>query len=109
MSRAYRKDPNDRKAQATIFSPKPTSPVGMFANEDYLGEPKTQKLEVINFIKIVKEFKEDPKKQLNEIKQKEFKEDKCQSDSQENNNRRLMEMMNTIQALKMEFVKRQKH
>lgn len=71
--------------------------------------PKTQKLKVINVIRIVKEFKEDPKKQLNEIKQKEFKEDKCQSDSQENNNIRPMEVMNTIQGLKMEFIKRQKH
>lgn len=44
MSSAYHKYPNDRKGQATIFSPKPTSPVGMFANEDYLGEP--QDLEV---------------------------------------------------------------
>lgn len=60
-------------------------------------------------IRIVKEFKEDPKKQLNEIKQKEFKEDECQSDSQENNNIRPMEVMNTIQGLKMEFIKRQKH
>lgn len=40
MSRACHKDPSDRKGQATIFSPKPTSPVGKFSNEDYPGEPQ---------------------------------------------------------------------
>lgn len=45
----------------------------MSANENYLDEPQeTEFKRTVKFIKEFKEFKEDTKKHLSEIKEKEF-------------------------------------
>lgn len=58
--------------QVSIFSPKPTSPIEMFVNVNYLDEPQYRefKAKIINF----KEFKTLRwyKKLLNKIKEKEL-------------------------------------
>lgn len=46
---------------------------------------------IINSIKKLKEFEKDTKKKINEIKEKELRENKCLSDGQENRNKRLIE------------------
>lgn len=60
------------KDQSSLFSPKPTSPVEMFVQENYLGgsEDTEFKITIINFIEEFKEFKGDAKKHLREIKEK---------------------------------------
>lgn len=61
--------------------------------------PRIQfKRTTINFIKEFQEFKEDKKKQINEIKQ-----NKLLSDAQENTNIKLMEIAKTTQDLRKEF------
>lgn len=52
------------KDQASISPPKPTNPVKMFANEDYLGETQGTefKRKIMNFVQKFKEFKENTKK-----------------------------------------------
>lgn len=74
----------------------------MFANDNYLDKPQNTELKriIINFIKEFKEFIEDTKNQLNEIKKKEFKESKCLSDAQENTNMWLKGMIKTIHELR---------
>lgn len=53
------------KDQASISPPKPTNPVEMFANEDYLDETQSTefKRKIMNFVQKFKEFKENTKKQ----------------------------------------------
>lgn len=64
MPRSHWKSTNDMKDQARIPSPKPTSPLEMFAHECYLNTPRIEKLKKNHKFR---GFKEDPKK-LNEIK-----------------------------------------
>lgn len=65
----------------------------------------TYKRTIINFFKEFKELKKDMKKYLNELKENEFKENKCLSDAPENTNISLMEMMKIIRNLKVELNK----
>lgn len=73
------------KDQASIFSLKYTSPVERFANENYLDELQDTEftrtiIQVLDF----KKFKTDTKKHLNEIKEKDLREEKCLRCAQEN-------------------------
>lgn len=71
-----------------------SSPIEMFSTKNYFDEPQntTFKRTIINFIKEFREFKEDTKKHLNEIKENILKErKKCQHDAQETTNIKLAE------------------
>lgn len=63
-----------------------------------------------SFINKFMDFKEDTKKLLNEIREKETKNkcmnnnmNKCMNDELETTNKRLIEIMKTIQDLRVEF------
>lgn len=75
MPRSHHESTNNIKGQMTIFSPKPTSPMEMFANEIYLEETVDTEFKrtMVNSIKEYKEFKVDTKKQFNQIKELECK------------------------------------
>ena len=55
----------------------------MFANENCLVELQDTEFKrtIINVIKEFKEVKEDPKKHLHEVKQEEFRANKCLNDA----------------------------
>lgn len=80
MPISYCSNNNNMNDQANIFFSKP---VEKLANENYLGDPQDTEIKgkIINCLKGFKEFKEDMMKYLNEIKEKEPKEDKCLSDA----------------------------
>lgn len=70
MPRFYLKTTNNMKDQASVFSPKTTSPVEMFAKENYpvkLQDMECQRT-IINIIKEFEGVKEGSKKHLSEIK-----------------------------------------
>lgn len=75
MSKLHCKNTNKIKHQARIFSPKTNSPLEMFSNEKYPGEPHSAefKRRIIDFIKKFKEFDEDTKKYSNKIKDKNLR------------------------------------
>lgn len=77
----------------------------MSGNENNLYDSQGTgfKRTIINIITESKELKDYTKKQLKEIKEKDFKENKCMSDTQEKQN--LMEVMKTTQNLKIQFNK----
>jgi hypothetical protein len=80
----------------------------MITNENYLGElqdPETKRT-TINLLGEFKQFKENTKKEFNEIREKELKEKKCLSVAQENTNIRLIEMMKATQDLKAKLNKK---
>jgi hypothetical protein len=78
-------------------SPKLTSLVEMLDSKNYLNELQETEFKrtIIDFIKELMEFKEEAKKKLNEIKEKERK-NKCLRNAQENTNIRVMEMTKII-------------
>lgn len=80
----------------------------MFTNENNPHECQDTEFKrtIIIFIKECKEFKEDPKKQLSEIKGKQFRENKPLCDAPENTNVKQKQMRKTTQNLKMEFSKK---
>lgn len=67
----------------------------MFSNNSYLDEPQCTEFKrtTINFIKVFKDFRENTKRLLNKIKEKELKKNKCLSNVQHNINIKLMEMV----------------
>lgn len=107
MPRPHDKNTNNIKARASIFSPKLTSAVEMFVNENCLDEPKDMesKRRIICFIKEFRVYRRF-NKIAQRTKKKELQENKRLNDVHENTVIRLMEMMKTIQDLRMEFIRR---
>lgn len=66
---------NNKKGQNSMFPIKPTSPMDVFSNENYLDEPQDTEFKrtIINFSDDFKDFKEDTKKQYNDIGDKDIK------------------------------------
>lgn len=83
----------------------------MLANENYLDELHVTKIikKSANLVKELEEFKEDTKKQLSGIKDKELKENERLRDVQEDTSTRLTELTKTTQDLRKNQIKRQKH
>lgn len=82
----------------------------MLANENYLDELQVTKIKKsANLLKELEEFKEDTKKQLSGIKDKELKENERLRDVQEDTSTRLTELTKTTQDLRKNQIKRQKH
>lgn len=81
--------------------------------ENCLNEPQGTdfKRAIINFNKEFREFKEYSKKQLGELKEKqqELEVNKYSNDTQQNTKSKLMEIMKTIQHLRMNSIRRQGH
>lgn len=69
MPISHRKNTENKKDKDSIYSPKSISPIETSADENYLDESHDTEFKrtFMNFIKKFK-FKEDTKKQLNEIK-----------------------------------------
>lgn len=63
MPRCQHKYPNNMKDQAGIFQTNSTSPVEMFANLNYLGEPQGTEINrtIVNFNKELKNLKKTQK------------------------------------------------
>lgn len=80
----------------------------MLANENYLDELQVTKIikKSANLVKELEEFKEDTKKQLSGIKDKELKENERLRDVQEDTSTRLTELTKTTQDLRKNQIKR---
>jgi hypothetical protein len=74
----------------------------MIANENYLNEPQDTEFKrtIASFIKEFKEFREDTKKQLNEIKTKILRRTRTEGCPRQHKDR-LMDLMKTIHSLQM--------
>lgn len=73
--------------------------------KNYLNEPHDTKFQR-TIVNNIKEWQEFTKKQLNEIEEKELKEDENLQEAHVSTNRKLIEMMKTSKDLRMESKKK---